>query len=456
MSGSPWVGATAKEIARAVRRGDAPATRVVADHLDHLRVHGAELAALREVREPEAVAEGEQVDRQEDLSGAWLAGVPVAVKENTPVTGLPTWLGSAAARGPVADADHEVVRRLRGAGAVVIGTSRMPELGLWGTTDDPDAVTRNPWRLDRTPGGSSGGAAAAVAAGLVPVAHGTDGLGSVRIPAACCGLVGLRPGRGVVPCQLGAGDWFGLTEHGVLATTVADAVVSFAVLAGHSPAPLAEPERLRVAVSLRSPVPGVLPDRSNRRAVSTGGRILAAAGHDTVRADPTYPPWLGPRGLATWFAGAFQMVTERDLDPGALQPRTRHHARLGRQAWQRGYVREADRQRWRERCLAFLDRYDILVTPAVATAPPPAVQWHRRGWRANLLANIRFAPYAAPWNVAGLPALVVPVGAGPDGSPLAVQLVGRPASERQLLAIAGQIERQAPWPRHAPGWPRHR
>src|SRR5690606_30143615 len=135
---------------------------------------------------------------------------------------------SEAARGPVAEEDHEVVRRLRGAGAVVIGTSRMPELGLWGTTDDATAITRNPWRTDRSAGGSSGGSAAAVAAGLVPLAHGTDGLGSVRIPAACCGIVGFKPGRGVVPCQLGAEDWFGLVEHGVFATSVADAAVAFA------------------------------------------------------------------------------------------------------------------------------------------------------------------------------------------------------------------------------------
>src|SRR5690606_29785681 len=112
-----------------------------------------------------------------------------AVKENTTVAGMATWHGSAAVRAPVADADHEVVRRLRGAGAVVVGVSRMPELGIWGTTDDETAATRNPWHTERTAGGSSGGAAAAVAAGLVPIAHGNDGLGSVRIPAACCGLV---------------------------------------------------------------------------------------------------------------------------------------------------------------------------------------------------------------------------------------------------------------------------
>src|SRR3989440_617928 len=183
-SGS-WVGATAREIARAVRRGDATATQVVADHLDCIGAHDAALNAFRLVRGGTAIAEAEAVDEQEDLANLPLAGVPIAVKENTPVAGLPTWHGSAAARQEVAETDHEGVRRLRGAGAIVVATSRMPELGLLAVTDDQTAITRNPWRTDRTPGGSSGGAAAAVAAGLVPIAHGNDGLGSVRIPAAC-------------------------------------------------------------------------------------------------------------------------------------------------------------------------------------------------------------------------------------------------------------------------------
>ncbi|HET8640818.1 MAG TPA: amidase family protein, partial [Pseudonocardiaceae bacterium] len=218
-----WVGATAKQIARAVRRGDASATEVLVDHLDYIGATDAMLGAFRTVRAGEALAEAEKVDEQPDLGNLPLAGVPIAVKENTAVAGLPVWNGSAAARGPVAETDHEVVRRLRGAGAVVVGLTRMPELGLWALTDDDTAVTRNPWRTDRTPGGSSGGSAAAVAAGLVPIAHANDGLGSVRIPAACCGLVGFKPGRGVVPAQLGREDWFGLAEHGILATTVSDA-----------------------------------------------------------------------------------------------------------------------------------------------------------------------------------------------------------------------------------------
>jgi amidase len=451
-----WVGATAKQIARAVRRGDASATQVVADHLDHVARADPELSAFRVVRGGEAIVEAEKVDEQDDLANLSLAGVPVAVKENTAVAGLPTWNGSAAVRTPVAESDHEVVRRLRGAGAVILGVTRMPELGLWALTDDETAVTRNPWRPDRTPGGSSGGAAAAVAAGLVPIAHGNDGLGSIRIPAACCGLVGLKPGRGVVPCQLGAEDWFGLTEHGILASTVADATVGFAVLAGRRPEKLVQPHRLRVAISTRSPVAGVSPDRANRDAVAAGARLLTSAGHDTIALNPVYPTALGLQGLATWFAAAARDVRDSGLDRRTLQKRSRWHVAAGRWAERRGWVRATDRAAWRDRSIAFFhdNKLDLMLTPALAGAPPAAGGWAGRSWPANLLTSIRYAPYAAPWNVAGLPALVVPVGLRPDGLPAAVQLVGPPGSELLLLAVAGQFELAAPWPRHAPGWPR--
>ncbi len=451
-----WVGATAKQIARGVRRGDISATQVVADHLDHLARVDPDLAAFRRVRAGAAVTEAEKVDELEDLADLPLAGVPVAVKENTAVAGLPTWNGSAAAQTPVAEADHEVVRRLRGAGAVILGVTRMPELGLWGVTDDSTAVTRNPWDRGRTPGGSSGGSAAAVAAGLVPIAHGNDGLGSIRIPAACCGLVGLKPGRGVVPCQLGADDWFGLTEHGMLTTTVADAAVGFQTLAGRRQEKLVPPARLRVGVSLRSPVRGISPDASNRDAVAAAGRLLAAAGHDTVPADPSYSTALGLQGLATWFAAAAADVQAAGLDRRSLQKRNRRHVRLGEWVQRRGYVHPSARADWRERSIGLFTDHsiDLLLTPALASIPPAAISWSARSWPANVLANLRYAPYTAPWNVAGLPALVVPVGRRPDGLPVAVQLVGPPGSELLLLGVAGQFEMQAPWARHATGYPR--
>jgi amidase len=447
--GTTWVGATAKQIARAVRRGDTTATRVVADHLDQISITDPSLDAFRVVRSGEAITEAEKVDDQEDLANLPLAGVPVAVKENTAVAGLPTWSGSAAARGPVAEEDHEVVRRLRGAGAVVVGVTRMPEMGLWAVTDDVDGATRNPWNLDRTPGGSSGGSAAAVAAGLVPIAQGNDGLGSIRIPAACCGLVGLKPGRGVVPSELGITGWFGLAENGVLTTTVADAALGFSVLAGRDPVKLVEPGRLRIGVSTRSPVAGVRADAPNLEAVTTASKLLVQAGHDTVGASPRYPQRLSIATIGTWLASAY--LESEGLDVAALQPRTRRHIQLGRWASRAGLTRPGPRDAWREQAIGFFadNSVDLLLTPALATAPPPADGFSTGTWRHSMVVNVRYAPYAAPWNVAGLPAIVIPVGLRPDGLPVAVQLVGPPDSELLLLAVAGQFEVLNPWQRHA-------
>jgi len=449
--GTSWVGATAKQISRAVRRGDVTATQVVADTLEQIAISDPSLDAFRVIRAGEAISEAEKVDDQEDLANLPLAGVPVAVKENTPVAGLPTWHGSAAARMPVAEQDHEVVRRLRGAGAIVVGVTKMPEMGLWAVTDDDDGPTRNPWDRDRTPGGSSGGAAAAVAAGLVPIAQCNDGLGSIRIPAACCGLVGLKPGSGVIPAELGTDGWFGLVENGVLTTTVSDAVLGFSVLAGREPVKLVEPDKLRIGVSMRSPVVGVRPDEPNRGAVATASKLLVQAGHDTVTADPAYPTSLGLRVLATWFAAAYREAAE--LDQSKLQPRTRQHIRLGKWANRTSLIRQSHRDAWRERSIKFFADHsiDLLLTPALAAAPPPAEQYSSGSWRRNMSVNMRYAPYAAPWNVAGLPAIVVPVGLRPDGLPLAVQLVGPPDSELLLLSVAGQFEVLNPWQRHAFG-----
>jgi amidase len=451
-TGTTWVGATAKQIARAVRRGDASATQIVADHLERIAITDPSLEAFRVVRGGEAIVEAEKVDEQEDLANLPLAGVPVAVKENTAVAGLPTWSGSAAARSrEVAEDDHEVVRRLRGAGAVVVGVTKMPEMGLWATTDDASGATRNPWDRDRTPGGSSGGSAAAVAAGLVPIAQGNDGLGSIRIPAACCGLVGLKPGRGVVPAQLGIDDWFGLVENGVLTTTVADAALGFSVLAGRSPVKLVEPSKLRVGVSVRPPMAGVKLDAPNREAVSIAARLLNRAGHDTVTANPAYPTKVGLATTATWFAAAYREADAQGLDLKALQPRTRRHIQLGKMMWNRGLVRQEQRDAWRESSIQFFadKNVDVLVMPALAGTPPSADGNATGSWRHNVLSNLRYAPYAAPWNMAGLPAIVVPVGTRPDGLPLAVQIVGPPESELLLLSIAGQFEVANPWQRHA-------
>lgn len=207
-------------------------------------------------------------------------------------------------------------------------------------------------------------------------------------------------------------------------------------------------------MSSRSPAAGVFPDAGARKGLSDAGRLLLRLGHDAVRADPAYPPALAAKVLATWFAGAH--ADAADLDASRLQPRTRRHAKLGERAVRRGLVKAEDRDEWRERCRNWFlgGGFDVLVTPALAGAPPRAERWSERSWSANMLVNTRYAPYSAPWNFAGFPAVVVPAGIRADGLPVAVQFVGPPGTELLLLALAGQVEQAAPWRRHAPGWPR--
>jgi amidase len=442
-----WVGTAATRIADAVQRGDATATQVIADHIDHARLADRVVAALRMMREEEAIAEAEQVDELYGLGALPLAGVPVAVAENTPVAGLPVALPS---RTPLAAQDDEVVRRLRGAGAVVLGVTRISELGLWAMTDDSAAITRNPWRSDLSAGGAAGGAAAAVAAGITPVAQATDGFGSLRIPAACCGVLGLKSGQGLIEYR--SGDWLDTAEHGVMATTVEDLAASFAVLIGRHDAPAPESGRVRVAMSWRTPLPGVTADSDVREAVSAAARTLVAAGHDVIGADPPYLTRLAMMLSATWTAVA-HLGAESLEQP---QPRTQRHAAIGAQALRRQLAREGERLDWRERCVAwFADGgYDLLLLPTLPGPAPAARYWSERSWRVNTAASLRLSAFTAPWNLAGLPALTVPWGVRRDGMPGSVQLVAPPGAEATLLATAALFEERAPWRRHAPSWPR--
>jgi amidase len=206
-----WAGRTATEIAAAVREKRATPREVMAEHLARIELLDARVGAFRQLRAAAALAEADEVAARADLAELPLAGVPVAVKDNLAVRGESTRLGSAATSETPADQDHVTVARLRAAGAVVVGLTNVPELCVFGTTEGVHGTARNPWDTTRTAGGSSGGSAAAVAAGMVPIALGNDGMGSLRIPAANCGLIGLKPGFGTVPAGIGHGDWFGMS-----------------------------------------------------------------------------------------------------------------------------------------------------------------------------------------------------------------------------------------------------
>ena len=235
----------------------------------------------------------------------------------------------------------------------------------------------------------------------MPLAHGNDGMGSLRLPAAACGLVTLKPGLGVVPAQIGADDWSGMAVNGALATTVADVAVAHAVMAGEQPAAPPVPERpLRIAVSTRSPVPGVRADAETRAAVDAVVALLTAAGHTVVRRDPPITTGAAAGALVRWMAGADNDAEHLGIDRHALQPRSRTHARIGRFVRRAGLVRPRTAERFRERMVTFFDDVDLLLSP-VTTGPPLAARpWHERSFLANVTANARWAPWTAAWNLA--------------------------------------------------------
>lgn len=449
-----WAGRTATEIAEAVRQKVVTPREVVADHLAAIAARNGRVGAFRVVRATAALAEADAVGARTDLSRLPLAGVPVAVKDNLPVRGESTRNGSAATPATLAAEDHVTVARLRAAGAVVVGLTHVPELCVFGTTDGVHGIARNPWDPSRTAGGSSGGSAAAVAAGLVPLALGNDGMGSLRIPAAHCGLIGLKPGTGRVPSGLG-GAWFGMSENGPLATTAADARLMFSVLAGET-RPGADgsadpPRALRIAVSTRSPIAGVRVGGLYASLARQAARALVEAGHRVSAAHPPYPLTFGTVILARWTGGTAQDA--EGLDPRLLTPRTRRHAAIGRAAGRLGMLRADHRGALNKRLAPFFEEYDVLLTPALARRGPAADAWHERGWLANVLVNTACSPMTPPWNLSGHPALAMPFGSLPTGLPGSVQLVGRPGSEHQLLAIVGQLEQARPWTRTAPAPP---
>jgi len=442
-----WAGRTAVEIATAVREKRVAPREVVAEHLARIDRLDGRIGAFRTVRAEAALAEADEVAARGDLTELPLAGVPVAVKDNLAVRGESVRNGSAATPDTPAERDHETVARLRAAGAVVVGLTNVPELCVFGTTEGVHGTARNPWDPGRSAGGSSGGSAAAVAAGMVPLALGNDGMGSLRIPAANCGLVTVKPGQGVIPAGISEGDWFGMSENGPLATTVEDARLMFTVLAGQEPARPEEPAARRIAVSLRSPLAGVAVSRPYAAAAREAAEVLMKAGHQVRRADPPYPASLGVTALAHWTAGA--AVDARGLDRRFLTRRTRVHAAIGRRC-ERRVAGGAARERLRGRLEPFFGEYDVLLTPALARRSPQAAPWHRRGWLRNVLANSAYSPLTPPWNLTGWPAMAVPFGTLPSGAPCSVQLVGRPGSEGELLDLAQQLQDRRPWPRIAP------
>jgi len=394
-----------------------------------------------------------------------LLGVPVVVKDNVAIAGEVTGHGTGANETP-ARSDAEVVRRLRAAGAPILAKTTMPELAMWGhmTESQTGGATRNPWDIGRSAGGSSGGTAAAVASGLAPVGLGSDGGASIRVPAALCGLFGLKPTRGRISTLPDPEHWHGLTVFGGLARSVLDAALFDDALRGAAPGDAhvpAEPEisfadaarrpprRLRVAVSLKGTLPGVKAGPVARRAVEDTAELLGSLGHEITERDPNWGLLL-PDIMPLYLAGVADDAATLDR-PERLESRSRRMAAIGRRLHGSPLRRALRRQpAVAERVNAIFADHDVLLTPVTAAPPEPVGRWRGKGVVRTFNGSGPYVTYTAIWNYLGQPAASVPVGFDQDGLPTAVQIAAPLNGETTLLSLAAQLEHARPWADHKP------
>jgi amidase len=379
-----------------------------------------------------------------------LIGVPVAIKDDLPVAGQSTTWGSRT-YGPPHEQDSVAVARLRGAGAIPIGITNVPELMIfpW-TASVANGITRNPWNLDRTPGGSSGGSASAVASGMVAAATGSDGGGSIRIPAACCGLVGMKPTRGRVAMDE---TWLDLSVYGALARTTVDSALMLDVMAGspdgryRAAAAAASPGRLRIAVSSKIPPCAVASLSTDQRGAFEGtSSLLSELGHDLVERDPPYGLTDSLTFTQTWLRAIYEDARGVP-DPSLLERSTRQMAAAGRTLVSRRRRDKLLSQRpaLTARILRLWDEVDVLLTPGLARTAIAAEGGFDRPAPVAFDRAARFTPWTPLFNVTGQPAIAIPAGLGADGMPLSIQLVGRPGDEALLYSLAAQVEQARPW-----------
>src|SRR5215208_3666361 len=462
---------SAAELAARIRERLVSPRDVVEACVRRIEAIDPQLGAFVELDAERALAEADGIGPTDQRP---FTGVPIAVKANTPVAGLCMNFGSAFLAGHRPTHSAYLVRRLRDAGFIVVGTTNMPEFGILPTSESRHTgPARNPWDTARTPGGSSGGSAAAVAAGLVPVAHANDGGGSLRIPAACCGLVGLKPSRGRISRGPDLGDSF-LASDGVLSRTVAETALLLDVLAGYEPgdatwaarpaepytlAMRRDPGRLRIAMTLANAL-DVDADPEVVHGLHSAAALLRDLGHEVVEDSPALPApdsldiflqVFGP-GI-TLGVGLGERLAGRPPDEDEIEPMSRAVLDLARALPSTGYLTAvAQLQLLARGTVAFFADYDVLLTPVLAARPLPIGELHGCGDEpiADLRRSGRFAPYTALFNVTGQPAISLPVGFGEDGLPTAVQLVGHPLAEETLLQLATQVESARPWAAHRP------
>lgn len=454
---------------RALRGGDFTCVDLTRHHLDRTHRFDPHVGAFAFVADEQALAQAREVDRAlaagDVPDHAPLFGCVAPVKDLDLVAGMPCEFGSQSMRGFVAPQDAAFVTRMRRAGLVITGKTATPEFGLPAYTEnDLGHAARTPWDTLRSAGGSSGGAAAAVAARLAPLAQGSDGGGSIRIPASVTGLVGIKPSRGRVsslPFPPGLGD---LSVIGPLARTVADAAAFLDVLAGSddrdlyglpTPPPgsfLAaadlDPGRLRIGRFTAPMITDTHVDPDALAAVDITTRLLIDLGHDVVDIDPPVTADAVADFETVWQVGAAALPLP---DDAPLTPLTRHLRAMGAA---RSGVDVADAiRRMREigvAAIAATAPYDILLTPTLARLPVPLGHFSDREPDENFEEQKRFTPFTAPFNVTGQPAMSVPVHHTDAGLPVGVQLVGRPRDEATIISLAAQLEREVLWHRRIP------
>ena len=445
--------------AEALAQGAVSSRELVEESLESIR-RQEDLGAFRVVRWDAAVQEAKAADKRlADGERLPLLGVPVAVKDDTDVAGETTPFAVPGDNRPAAR-DGEIARKLRAAGAVIVGKTTTCVVGLWPFSESPGfGVARNPWNPDYTPGGSSGGSAAAVAAGMVAGAVGSDGAGSIRIPAAWTGLVGIKPQRGRVSGHPLTDPFNGITVWGPIARSVGDAALLLDVLTGSHPedvyqldppvTPFAEyakrePGRLRVAVSFKTAfgVSGRL-DPEIRAAVERLAGRLTDLGHKVFPADPDY----GLVGLGLIPRGTAGVADMLDAMPNPRpERRTEVEARIGRMVGRRllPLAKRMD-PHLRRKVGRIFQVADVVLTPTTAQPPMRVGAYDGLGYQKTQSGVAAACPYAWTWNVLGWPGVNVPAGFTKAGLPIGAQLLGHDSDEGTLISLAAQLEAVEGW-----------
>ena len=449
--------AGADEQARLIQNRELSSRELTERYLERIGRLDPQLNAYRVTFPERALAEADQADARAKAGDRRpLLGVPIAIKDDCDVAGASTAFGSDAHDGPVAR-DAEAVRRLRQAGAVILGKTHVPELAIVPFTESPTfGVTRNPWDPQRTSGGSSGGAATAVAAGLAGAALGSDGAGSIRIPAGCCGLFGLKPQAGRVPAAPKVEPWQGMVVLGPITRRVADSARIFDAIKDGGPsfaeAAAREPGRLRIAVSVGlPPLAGVKPDGEQLGAVREMAERLRDLGHEVIEREIGWPA-AGPANVLARFLGGIAEQARLMPHPERLSRRTRGLVRIGGAIPSLALARAKAAAASDAEVIGrvFGGGVDVVMTPMFTRRPLRVREYEGTSALRTLNGSIRFVPYCGAFNHTGQPAVSVPAGATPDGFPLAVQLVAPADGEPVLLSLSAQLERAIGWPDRRP------